>query len=147
MHRFRFRTAIPAAVPALFALAAMAAEPIGQTASQPQGDEIVVEAPRTLRPPRRTNRFRGETELVAKVRLGVFYHDLRLADPKDASRLTERLESTARQACAYLDDLYPLQKDPDCRKRAVDAAMPEARAAIAKAQEAAAPVAPAAAAP
>ena len=141
MHRFRFRTAVPVTILALFALAAMAAEPIGQTASPPQGDEIVVEAPRTLRPPKRTNRFRGETELVAKVRLGVFYHDLRLADPKDAERLLARIDTTARQACTYLDDLYPLQKDPDCRKRAVDAASPAAAAAIARAQEAAAPAA------
>lgn len=139
-----FRNLATVAALAAIPLAPAAAEPVGQTAEQPSGDEIVVEAPRTLRPPnlpapKRTNRFRGETELVAKVRVGVFYHDLRLADPKDAARLTERIEATARQACAYLDELYPLQQDPDCSKRAVDAAAPAARAAIAKAQGAAAP--------
>ena len=120
------------------AVAALAAEPIGQSPQPPSGDEIVVEVPRTLappKPPKRPNRFRGETELVARVRVGVFYNDLRLADPKDAARLMERLESTARQACDYLDELYPLQQDPDCRKRAVDAAAPAARAAIAAAAQ------------
>lgn len=124
-------------LPLALAASAIAAEPVGQAASPPSGDEIVVEAPRVLAPPkapRRPNRFRGETELVAKVRIGVFYHDLRLADPKDAARLMERLDTSARQACNYLDALYPLQKDPDCRKRAVDDATPAARAAIAAAQ-------------
>lgn len=134
---------LAAALAASLTSVASASEPIGEAANPPQGDEIVVEAPRTLKAPKRPNRFRGETELVAKVRVGVFYDDLHLADPKDAQRLMERLETTAAQACNYLDQLYPLQQDPDCRKRAVDDATPAARAAIAAAQgAAAAPVTP-----
>jgi hypothetical protein len=128
-----FRILAAAAALAVCPVVLTAAEPVGQPADPPSGDEIVVEMPRKLAPPKRANRFRGETELVARVRVGVFYNDLRLAEAKDAARLMERIEATARQGCAYLDELYPLQQDPDCRKRAVDAASVEARAAIARA--------------
>ena len=45
-----------------------------------------------------------------------------------------RIEQTARQACAYLDRLYPLVEDPDCAERAATGATPAAHAAIAAAK-------------
>ena len=110
-----------------------AGEPIGQAANPPATSDIVVEAPRALPKPRRANRFAGEAEVFATVRVPVMYYDLKLAEPADAARLMERIRNTARQACSYLDTLYPLRPDPDCAKRAADRAMPAARAAIAAA--------------
>ena len=126
--------------------AALAAQPAAPTPPAEAGEleEIIVEAPRRLAPPvppsahhtpRLTpNHFRGESELIAKVRVGVFYNDLRLADARDAARLITRIAATATQACDYLDALYPLQQDPDCRARAERDARPAADAAIAAAQ-------------
>ena len=119
---------------ALFALSpAMAAtgnEPVGQAANPPQSSDIVVEAPRALPKPRRANRFLNEAELVATVRVPVMYYDLDLTKPADEKRLTDRIHNTARQACSYLDALYPLQRDPECVKRAETRAAPAARAAV-----------------
>lgn len=119
---------------ALFALSpAMAAtgnEPVGQAANPPQSSDIVVEAPRALPKPRRANRFAGEPEVFATVRVPVMYYDLDLTKPGDEKRLTDRIHNTARQACSYLDALYPLRPDPECVKRAEDRVGPAARAAI-----------------
>jgi len=124
-----------AAGAALFALspagaATTSAEPVGQAANPPESSDIVVEAPRALPRPKRANRFLNEAEVVATVRVPVMYYDLHLADPGDASRLMDRIHNTARQACSYLDALYPLRPDPECVKRAEDKAGPAARAAI-----------------
>lgn len=141
----RFRPSLSAAILAGAALAMPAtAEPVGQGAS-PATSDIVVEAPRALPKPRRANRFAGEPEVFATVRVPVMYYDLDIADPKGAERLYDRIRISARQACSYLDALYPLRPDPECAKRAVDKATPAARAAIdaARAKQQAATPAPA----
>lgn len=131
------RTALLAMSAAGLALAAPATgatggEPVGQAANPPESSDIVVEAPRALpKPkPRRANRFLGEPEVFATVRVPVMYYDLDLAQPDGAKRLMDRIHNTARQACSYLDALYPLRPDPECTKRAEDKAGPAARAAI-----------------
>ncbi|MGE3691006.1 MAG: UrcA family protein [Novosphingobium sp.] len=127
-----------------FTVSAEAGEPVGQNANPPESSDIVVEAPRTLPKPRRANRFLGEPEVFATVRVPVMYYDLDLADPAGAKRLFDRIHNTARQACSYLDTLYPLRPDPDCVERAEDKVKAAAEAAIegAKANKAAADSAP-----
>ncbi len=110
--------------------AATGNEPVGQAANPPQSSDIVVEAPRALPKPRRANRFAGEAQVFATVRVPVMYYDLDLTQPDGARRLNDRIHNTARQACSYLDALYPLRPDPECVKRAEDRVAPAARAAV-----------------
>jgi UrcA family protein len=65
----------------------------------------------------------------------VLYTDLDLSKPDQAARLLTRIGRTARDACAYLDQMYPLVHDPECVARAVDGATPAAKAAIAAKQK------------
>ena len=73
--RFPIRTALLALAATALAPAASAAasggEPVGQAANPPQSSDIVVEAPRALPKPRRANRFAGEPEVFATVRVPV----------------------------------------------------------------------------
>jgi UrcA family protein len=111
----------------------------GHTNKQPQAEaaepesDIVVEAPRLLPVPPENLPTEPATKALANVKIFVQYRDLDLSRPADAGLLLERVERTARQACKYLDTLYPLVDDPDCAKRAAATAMPEAKAAIAAA--------------
>jgi UrcA family protein len=110
-------------------------EPVGQAANPPESSDIVVEAPRALPGPKsnranRANRFAGEAQVFATVRVPVMYYDLDLTQPDGARRLMERIHNTARQACSYLDALYPLRPDPECVRNAETKAGPAARAAI-----------------
>jgi UrcA family protein len=138
MTKFRFpiRTALLALTSGAWLALAPAAtatttsEPVGQAANPPESSDIVVEAPRALPKPKRANRFLGEPEVFATVRVPVMYYDLDLTKPEGASRLMARIHNTARQACSYLDALYPLRPDPECVKHAEDKAGPAARAAI-----------------
>lgn len=98
-------------------------------AAEPESD-IVVEAPRLLPVPRKDLPTAPPTKALATVKIFVLHQDLDLSRPADAGRLMERVEETARQACDYLDLLYPLDDDPDCVKRAAATATPAARAAI-----------------
>ena len=133
--------------PSMIALA-LAALPLGlsaQTPGQPPAptgeagaeNEIVVEAPRTLPSPRKKKSVHsGAPSVVATVRMMVLHGDLDLTKPADAVRLTARINRTARDACAYLDQLYPLVRDAECAKRAVVGAEAAAQAVIATKQAA-----------
>lgn len=136
------------------AIALLAAAPVGaqalasdpvqsseQTESEVEGAEsdIVVEAPRFLPVPPENLPTEPMTKALATVKIYVLYEDLDLTRPADAGRLMERVDQTARQACDYLDKLYPLDDDPDCVKRAAGTATPAAKAAIAAAKGDAAP--------
>jgi len=119
-------------------ITAQAADP-AQSSEQPQAEaagpesDIVVEAPRLLPVPPEDLPTAPPTKALATVKIFVLHQDLDLSRPADAERLMERIEQTARQACDYLDVLYPLDDDPDCVKRAASTAIPAARAAIAAA--------------
>jgi UrcA family protein len=115
---------------AIRAGAATAGEPVGQAANPPASSDIVVEAPRALPRPKRVNRFLGEPEVFATVRVPVMYYDLDLTKPDGESRLMTRIHNTARQACSYLDALYPLRPDTECARNAETKAGPAAHAAI-----------------
>jgi UrcA family protein len=101
-------------------------------------NEIVVEAPRNLPPPRKKKRttHSGAPSVVATVRMMVLYGDLDLTKHEDAARLTIRIERTARDACNYLDQMYPLVRDAECIKRAVTGASETAKTVIAAKQAA-----------
>jgi UrcA family protein len=81
------------------------------------------------------HRYTGAPIVVTTVRIPALYGDLNLARPADAARLTTRLNRVAHDACAQLDQLYPLIPDEECVSRAVRGANPQVRAAIAKAQK------------
>jgi UrcA family protein len=94
-------------------------------------DEITVIAPRTV-----TDRFQPSVpDAVAKatisLRLIVLYTDLDLKTETGTARLMTRIDSAARDACKYLDRLYPLDPDKACIDAAVASARPQADAAIA----------------
>jgi UrcA family protein len=114
---------------------ALAAGP-AQSNEQPQAEaagpqsDIVVEAPRLLPVPPESLPAEPATKALATVKIFVLHQDLDLSRPADAGQLMERIERTARQACKYLDTLYPLVDDPDCANRAAATATPAARAAI-----------------
>ena len=102
-----------------------------QSADAAATDEIVVVAPRTV-----TDQFQPSVpDAVAKatisLRLIVLYTDLDLKSETGTARLMTRIDSAARDACKYLDRLYPLDPDTECIDAAVASARPQADAAIA----------------
>ncbi|MDR2856769.1 MAG: UrcA family protein [Novosphingobium sp.] len=111
-----------------------------QTADQAGEQEIVVEAPRTVpSPPPATpaerSAYTGAPVVTTTVRITALYGDLDLSQPAQADRLMTRIERVARDACATLDRLFPLNPDPDCVDRAVAGATPATKAIIAAAQK------------
>lgn len=128
-------TSIRFASGALIALALAAETALAQSTPPGDGPVIVVEAPRSVPMKRERNPYTGAPIVVTTVRIPALYGDLNLARPADAARLTTRLNRVAHDACAQLDQLYPLIPDEDCVSRAVRGANPQVRAAIAKAQK------------
>ena len=108
-----------------------------QSAQEGDGPAIVVEAPRNLPPPPRAERseFTGAPVVTTIVRISALYGDLDLTQPANAARLMTRIERVARDACATLDRLYPLNPDPDCVSRAVAQTTPAAQALIAQSKK------------
>lgn len=122
---------------AVFAIAMGAS---AQTPTSAEDLTIVVEAPRVLplpapapAPPER-DAFTGAPTVTTTVRISALYGDLDLSQPAQVARLTTRVERVARDACATLDRLYPLNPDPDCVSRTVARAMPGVQAIVAAAR-------------
>lgn len=91
--------------------------------------EIVVVAPRPVKDlPKEDG---TDSDVLISLRMTVLYSDLDLAAEDDRDRLMTRIRSSARDACRYLDRLYPLDPDPDCEDRAVHDAQPQIDAAVA----------------
>lgn len=112
---------------------AVAAEASAQTADVAQAQEIVVEAPRSLPSPSdRAERssYSSAPVVTTVVRITALYGDLDLTRPEHAERLMMRIDRVARDACATLDRLYPLNPDPECVSRAVANTTPAAKALI-----------------
>lgn len=99
------------------------------------GQEIVVEAPRTLPAgtPAERSAYTGAPIITTIVRITALYGDLDLTKPAHAARLMIRIRRVAHDACATLDRLHPLNPDPECVPRAVTNAMPAVQAVIAAA--------------
>lgn len=119
---------------AMLAGATLAPGAAAQPTIGAHGPEIVVEAPRSV--PLRGERspYTGAPVVVTTVKIPALYGDLDLAKPADAARLMKRLERVARSACLQLDQLYPLDPDPECVHRAVSGATASAKTAIAAAK-------------
>ena len=107
-----------------------------QTPAPAEDAAIVVEAPRALPlpppAPAERNPFTGAPTITTTVRISALYGDLDLSRPDQAARLKTRIERVARDACATLDRLYPLNPDPDCISRTVFRTMPAVEAIVAK---------------
>lgn len=119
---------------AVFAIAMGAS---AQTPTPAEDTAIIVEAPRVLPlpapAPSERNAFTGAPIVTTTVRISALYGDLDLTQPTQAARLITRVERVARDACATLDRLYPLNPDPDCVSRTVARAMPGVQAILAAA--------------
>ena len=96
-------------------------------------NEIVVIAPRSITADLHENEDKPKQKAVISISIPAQFGDLDLSHPEDAERLMVRIHSVARDACRYLDRLYPLDVDSECEERAVANAMPEAKKAIAAA--------------
>lgn len=97
--------------------------------------EIVVTAPRPITAELEDGSAGGRKEAVISLQMTVQYADLDLATAEDADRLKVRIRSVARDACKYLDRMYPLDPDPDCEERAYADAKPQVEQAIAGAAQ------------
>ena len=113
------------ALGAVFAVGAFAAEEL---------TEVVVTAGREVKTPAGQSYIGTPLEIISIARR-VSYADLDLRSASGAAELQKRVNDTAQAACKELDKLYPLtEKDsPACTKKATDAGLSEARAAIAAA--------------
>lgn len=90
---------------------------------------IVVVAPRPVKDlPKEDG---TDSDVLISLRMTVLYSDLDLASEDDRDRLMTRIRASARDACRYLDRLYPLDPDPGCEDRAVHDAQPQIDAAVA----------------
>jgi UrcA family protein len=94
---------------------------------------ILVEAPRRLPPPPERSAYSGAPIVTTTIKISALYGDLDLRRPGDADRLMTRIGRVARDACGYLDRIYPLNPDATCVDRAIANATPAARALIASA--------------
>jgi UrcA family protein len=101
-----------------------------ETIEGASGSEIVVEAPRTVPVPVERSPYTGAAIAVISIKLPVFYMDLDLTTEGDRASLHTRIENVARDACRYLDRMYPLTSDPQCADKAVGRAKAAAIAAI-----------------
>lgn len=119
---------------ALAAIALVALGSAGVAAAPDAGDEITVEAPRTVPIPVERNPYTGAAIAMTTVRMSVLYGDLDLTTQRDSDRLMLRIRNVARDACKQLDRLYPLNPDENCVDRTVENAAPLGQAVIAAAR-------------
>jgi len=95
---------------------------------------VIVEAARA------TTKVVGRSDIGAPIeqmslRAHVRYSDLDLATSSGAATLKSRVSDAARLTCRDLDKMYPLSDaDPQCALRTADDAMPQVKAAIARAE-------------
>lgn len=124
----------------LFALAAagFAMEANGANAQQAGEviEEIIIEAPRVVRHEVERTATGTKIELI-QLRRRVSYADLDLTKHSDVTKLEERINTTAEQACSQLAELFPLaaSDNPDCVDRAVDDAMEQMEKVVASVNE------------
>ena len=127
----------PAGLPALaaWALLSAGAPAFAQSEEQPadETNEIVVIAPRSITADLPEKTETRQQKAVISISMAARFDDLDLSKPENAERLMVRIHSVARDACKYLDRMYPLDVDPECEAKAVANATPQADKAIAEA--------------
>ena len=98
-----------------------------------EAGEIVVIAPRSITADLPEKTETRQQKAVISISMAARFDDLDLSKPENAERLMVRIHSVARDACKYLDRMYPLDVDPECEAKAVANATPQADKAIAEA--------------
>jgi len=102
----------------MLALAAAATQASAQEAREADGPAIVVEVPRERAVETARSPYTGAAVIVSTMRIPVRYGDLDLSRESEVERLMFRIDRVAHDACMQLDVLYPLERDPDCVRRA-----------------------------
>lgn len=125
---------------ALFALAAtglfIKTDPAIAQQTAEEVDEIVVEVPMVRRQVERTTS--GAKVEAIELRRGVSYADLDLSKYADVTELKTRIETTAKESCVELSDMFPTDRWDRgeirrCTNQAVDGTEEQVHAAIAAA--------------
>ncbi len=94
-------------------------------------DEVVVEAPITVRQVGRTN-IGARIELI-ELKRRVSYADLDLSKHADVIELEARVETISKESCEKLSAMYPLDSVTErrrCIKKAINSAEKQVQAAI-----------------
>jgi len=109
---------------------------IAQQATEEILEEIVVGAPIVRRQVGRTA-IGAEIEVI-ELRRRVSYADLDLSKDADVTALKARIETTAKESCEQLSDMFPLDQSErreiqSCTNQAVDSTEEKVQAAIAAA--------------
>lgn len=125
---------VPAWGLALVATALAASGSAGLAEAQDAGNEITVEAPRSVPIPVERNPYTGAAIATTTVRMSVLYGDLDLRTQRDSDRLMLRIRNVARDACKQLDRLYPLNPDETCVDKTLENSAPLGAAVIAAAR-------------
>lgn len=83
----------------------------------------------------------GMTVEVIELKRQVSFADLDLSKHSDVAELEERIETTAKDSCEKLEEMYPLSRNPSraanirrCTKDAIAGSAEELQAAVAAAQ-------------
>jgi UrcA family protein len=120
---------------AAWGLISVAAPAFAQGEEQPadETNEIVVMAPRSITADLPEDTEKRQQKAVISISMAARFDDLDLSKPGNADRLMVRIHSVARDACRYLDRMYPLDVDAECEAKAVANATPQAEKAIAEA--------------
>ncbi|RYE58950.1 MAG: UrcA family protein [Rhizobiaceae bacterium] len=120
------------------AILAIGTGAMAQTPAPAEDAAIVVEAPRLLSlptpSPLERSAYTGALTVTTTVRISALYGDLDLNQAPNVARLNARVERVARDACATLDRLYPLNPDADCVSRTVAGSAPGVQAIVAAAR-------------
>ncbi len=95
-------------------------------------DEVVVQAPITVRQVGRSSIFGARIELI-ELKRRVRYADLDLSKHADVIELETRVETVAKESCKKLSAMYPLDSATEgqrCIKKAINSAEEQVQAAI-----------------
>lgn len=129
-HQRRLATIVPLA-------GALVAAAISVAQAQPI-ETVTVTAPRIVHQTIVTGRSSTTGAPIEETTISrvVSYADLDLAKAADADAFKARVEDAARDLCAELDKLYPLEpKDPSCARTSVARVMPRVNILISDAHE------------
>ena len=110
---------------------------IAQQAAEEITEEIVVEAPFVRRQVGRSATTGAEIEVI-ELRRRVSYADLDLSKDADVTALKARIETTAKESCEKLSDMFPFRPSDRreiqrCTNQTVDGTEEKVQAAIAAA--------------
>lgn len=111
----KMKSALAWAIVALAGSGSMAA---AEEIPEEEAPAIVVEVPRERAIETERSPYTGAAVMVSTMRIPVRYGDLDLKREADVERLMVRIDRVAHDACMQLDVLYPLDRDPDCIRRA-----------------------------